>query len=96
MSSRSEAVVIRMDNLRVIHGLKMANGSTKMNPATLLRMKRAFPAGRRSRPVHILRIGAEAGTWPQTVYRAEQMGYLHKTAPGTFKPTDLFWEEVRA
>lgn len=72
----------------------LTNGQTAMNPSTLLRLADAFPAGRRSRSVHVLRVGAEAGTWPTTIYKAMLLGYLERTSPAWFRPTELFWVEV--
>lgn len=64
-----------------------------MNPSTLLRLADAFPAW--NSKVHILRIGAEAGTWPGTVYRAEQLGYLVRVGPAVFRPTPYMRDEVK-
>lgn len=74
----------------------LSNGQTRMNPNTLVRMAEAFPGGRRSRPAHVLGIGGAAGTWPTTVYKAMLLGYMIRTEPGMFVPTELFWREVYA
>ncbi len=72
-----------------------ANGATSMNPATLLRLWSAFEQYGHRKQVHILRIGADAGTWPSTIYRAVELGYLVRTKPAWFRTTQLLRDEVR-
>lgn len=65
-----------------------------MNPATLMRLWAAF-SRRPNEPIHVLRIGAEAGCWPGTVYRATSLGYLRRVRPAWFEPTTTLVTEVR-
>lgn len=65
-----------------------------MNPATLLRIWRAFvdnPYGE----VHVLAIAAISGSWPGTVYEAGARGYLVRTEPGVFRPTKKLRDEIK-
>lgn len=66
-----------------------------MNPATLLRLWQAFEPSRGRGTVHILQIGAVAGTWPATVYRACALGYLERRQPGMFRATEMLKSEIR-
>lgn len=85
--------VVQMRDRQPIITVPLSNGQTSMNPSTLMRLAEAFPGGRRSKPVHVLSIGATAGTWPTTIYKAMLLGYLERTQPAWFRPTELFWTE---
>lgn len=76
----------------------ITTGQHSMNPSTLLRLAQAFldRGGKvRTREAHVLRIGADAGTWPGTVYKAAYLGYLERTRPAWFIPTDQLRFEIR-
>lgn len=75
--------------------MKLANGATRMNPSTLLRLWEAFEGRHHAKHVHVLEIGAITGCWPGTVYRAVQFGYLVRTKPAHFQATAYFRQEVR-
>ncbi len=72
-----------------------ANGATSMNPATLLRIYAAFEHYGHRKQVHVLSIGAAAGTWPATIYKAVELGYLVRCKPAWFRSTQLLRDEVR-
>lgn len=74
-----------------------------MNPNTLLRLWESWgglPVGPQDRVTdyresHILEVAGGSGCWPQTIYRAQYLGYLRRVRRAHFRPTKKMLTEVR-